>query len=297
MSSNIIDLNNLAPEHVSKVKALTQVSSVSMPTVALTVVLFVAAAANYIAGFMGLVPLWMGAVVNSIVGYYSFSVIHDAIHRSIAKSSKLNDFIGYFGLVILIPYVNLRLFRWAHILHHRFANGERDPDTFFDGPVWSLPFRWMFVDFYYLVFSLRNKNSISGPALNSTFRRLAVFLAVLGFLTYQGYGMQVLMLWFVPSRIMFMTMGFTFFWLPHVPHDVTQEEDFIRATTVRNGFEGLMNVVLQYQNYHLIHHMYPMTPFYNNYRVYKLIEPELKKHEMAIQKGFAIHPTIVPVSN
>ena len=42
--------------------------------------------------------------------------------------------------------------------------------------------------------------------------------------------------------------------------------------------------------------MYPTTPFYNNYKVWKLIEPVMDQHDVAVQHGFAIHPVIYPAS-
>jgi fatty acid desaturase len=111
-------------------------------------------------------------------------------------------------------------------------------------------------------------------------------------LTARGFGLDVLMLWFIPSRVIFLTLGFSFFWLPHVPHDVEQESNFTRATTIREGAEWIMGPALQNQNYHLIHHLYPMTPFYNNHRVWHLLEAELRKKELAIQHRWAIKPEI-----
>ena len=113
-------------------------------------------------------------------------------------------------------------------------------------------------------------------------------------LVVYGYGPQLLMLWFIPSRAIFLALGFSFFWLPHVPHDTEQEQNFTRATTVRQGYEWLLGPVLQYQNYHLIHHLFPMTPFYNNYKVWQLIEPELRKRDLAIQHDFRIVPVVYP---
>ena len=66
----------------------------------------------------------------------------------------------------------------------------------------------------------------------------------------------------------------------HVPHDTEQEVNFTCASTVREGLEWLLNSVMQYQNYHLIHHLYPTTPFYNNYKVWREIEPELRKKQL-----------------
>lgn len=292
MLSRHIDLSTISPEKESELKRLIAIESISWPTVILAGGLLAIAAVVYAAGFAGWLPLWLGCTLNSIVGYYSFSVIHDAIHRSAAKDNKLNDAIGYVGLLPLIPYVHLGLFRWAHILHHRFANEAGDPDSFFHGPTWSLPFRWMFIDVHYLFFSLKNQTKVSRKYFHATLRRLALFLVLLGALAVSGYTTEVVLLWLIPSRIMFLLMGFSFFWLPHVPHEVTQKENFTRATTIRKGWEGLLNIALQYQNYHLIHHLFPMTPFYNNYKVYKLIESDLDRYELAIQKNMHINPDI-----
>lgn len=105
------------------------------------------------------------------------------------------------------------------------------------------------------------------------------------------------MLWFIPSRVIFLSLGFGFFWLPHVPHDVTQEQNFTQATTIRLGSEWLMGPLLQNQNFHLIHHLFPMTPFYNNRKVWRLLESELRKKDLAIQYNFAIQPTIYPATS
>ena len=66
---------------------------------------------------------------------------------------------------------------------------------------------------------------------------------------------------------------------------------------MRLGKEWLLGPLLQYQNYHLMHHLFPTTPFYRHARLWRLVEPELRSAELAIQNGFAIRPTIrVPAS-
>ncbi|TJY59516.1 hypothetical protein E4T66_14150 [Sinimarinibacterium sp. CAU 1509] len=57
-----------------------------------------------------------------------------------------------------------------------------------------------------------------------------------------------------------------------------------------------MSPVLQCQNDHLIHHLYPMTPFDNNRKVWQLIEPDLRKCDLVVQHGFDIEPTLYPAS-
>lgn len=296
MSRALISLDGLSDVEKQQFKQLTSAPTLSKPTIAMTVALVLTYGFSYVACGMGHLPLWVGTILNAIIGYVSFSVIHDSIHRAVSTNTKVNDRVGQTGLDLVLPYVDLRMFRWAHILHHRFASGERDPDKAFNGAWWTLPFRWMAIDACYFVYALKHGDKVARPFLNACLRRLAVVVAVIGVLTYFGYGLEVFMLWFLPSRLILLFLGFSFFWLPHVPHDVSQEENYTRATTVRKGMEWFMNPVLQYQNYHLIHHLYPMTPFYNNEKVFRLLESELNNHDLAVQHGMAIRPTIYPAN-
>jgi len=290
---------NLSIDHLDaasreRFRALTQAPRIAWPTLAMWVLLSVGFVSIYVLCGTGRLPLWVGTISNTVVGYLAFSVAHDAIHRSISTSTRLNDWIGQLGVMLVQPYVDLRLFRWAHIQHHRFASGPRDPDRAFNGAWWTLPLRWMFIDVAYFVHSLRHGDKVSAPYLRSSLVLATVTVAGLAALIAAGYGVEVLMLWFIPSRLIQLVLGFSFFWLPHVPHEVSQEENFTRATTIRQGYESLLGPLLQYQHYHLIHHLYPSTPFYNNYKVWLLIEPELRRHDLAVQRGLAIRPDILP---
>jgi beta-carotene hydroxylase len=160
------------------------------------------------------------------------------------------------------------------------------------GRWWTLPFRWLIIDLIYAVHAWKHGDKVSRRPLRRSLQMLGILVLVCGALIYAGYGLELLMLWFIPSRLIFLTLGFSFFWLPHVPHDVTQEDNFTQATTVREGHEWLFNPALQYQNFHLIHHMYPTTPFYNNGKVWLLLEKQLRTRDLAIQHGFAIQPRI-----
>lgn len=292
MSAPVIPLSNLTPGQQARFKTLTRAPRIAWPTVILWAVLTAGFIASDVLAVSGKIPLWVGLLINTAVGYLAFSVGHDSIHRAISTDTRLNDWIGQLGILLVAPYVNLKLFRWGHILHHRFASGARDPDLVLQGPWWSLPFRWAVIDLLYFVHALRHGDKVSQPYLRQSLRAVMICALIVGALVYAGYGLDVLMLWFIPSRLIFVILGFTFFWLPHLPHDVTQEENFTRATTIREGYEWLLGPALQYQNAHLIHHLYPMTPFYNNVKVWKLLEPELRKKDLAIQHGFALRPTI-----
>lgn len=295
MSSTPVSIvNSLPPAKKAEFQRLTSAPKLAMVTTSLCVLLVITFSLSYGLSIAGVLPLWIGLIVNTLVGYVAFSVGHDSIHRAISSNTRLNDAIGQLGLGLVLPYVDLRMFRWAHILHHRFTSGPRDPDIVLHGATWTLPFRWLFIDIIYFFHALKHGDKVSRPYLRSSLRNAAVVALVVGTATWFGYGAIVLMLWFLPSRLILLMLGFSFFWLPHVPHDITQEQNFTQATTVRTGFEWLLSPVLQYQNYHLIHHLFPMTPFYNNYKVWKLLEDELRTRDLAVQHDFSIRPTIYP---
>jgi beta-carotene hydroxylase len=294
---NTLSLSTLPARGDSKtsLKALTHAPALAWPTVAVFVSAVSVMACCDTLALRGLLPLWAACLLNSLAGYSLFSVVHDSIHRAVSSNSRLNDWFGRIAIVSVSPMVTLGLFRWGHIQHHRFANGPRDPDAWLHGPAWSLPLRWVLIDVWYFLYilkAIRGGDKVAARHFKPTL--VACALTVLGIVLAcrYGYGMDLLVLYFLPARLTLLLLGFSFFWLPHVPHDTPQEQNLYRATTVRLGLEWLMTPLLQNQNFHLLHHLYPSTPFYNNGRLWRLLEPELRRHDLAIQHGFAIQPII-----
>ncbi len=291
--SHRVSTAHLDPQQKALFQQLTRAPKLARVTVGMCATLLVGTIGTDVLALRGAIPLWLGLVINSVIGYLAFSVVHDAIHRAISTHQRLNDWVGRIAVLLVVPYVDLALFRWGHIQHHRFANGPRDPDRVFDGAWWTLPLRWAFIDVLYLVHVVRRGDQVSRPFLVRSFWYAAGVAIVIAAIVMAGYGLQLLMLWFIPSRLIQIALGFSFFWLPHAPHDTAQQDNFTRATTLRQGHEWLLSPVLQYQNFHLIHHLYPGTPFYNNGRVYQLMKSELERHDQAIQHGFAIRPQVI----
>ena len=121
MSNAPLNLASLAPEQKALFNSLTRAPKIAWPTVALWAVVLGVYLSSYVLAGIGVVPLWVGMVVNSVIGYFAFSIVHDSIHRAISTNARLNDFIGQTTVWLGAPYVDLKLFRWGHILHHRIA--------------------------------------------------------------------------------------------------------------------------------------------------------------------------------
>lgn len=283
------------PENADRIREIIRTPLVAWPTVAMMMVCLTVFFSTVGLALSGVIPLWLGALVNGLIGYLIFSVLHDAIHRSVSSNRRLNDTLGQLSLFVFSPMVTLGLFRWGHIQHHIHASGPKDPDRWcFEGPKGLLPLRWIFIDAWYFIFVVRSGDKLAYKYLKPTLALTTIFVSLFAVLTYAGYGWEVLFLWFIPTRITLLTLGFAFFWLPHTPHDTPQSENFTRATTIREGWEWLMSPLLQYQNFHLIHHLFPRTPFFRNGEMWELLEPELRKRDLAIQHDFAIKPKIYP---
>ena len=288
----VIPLEDIPSDRRAQLKQLRAAPKVGWPTIALCAVLVCSYVATIWAGVSNLLPLWAGMVINSLIFYYAFTVIHDSLHRSISRNSRLNDVVGHIATLILSPYSDPRLFRWIHMLHHRFAGGDKDPDRRLKGKGWSVFVRLMFMDYHYFAHAIQCGDERSRQYMKRTFVYMAIVLAVISVLLWMGYAMEVLMLWFIPTRVGMFLVAVSFSWLPHLPHDTEQESNFTRATTVRIGMEWLTGTVLQGHHYHLIHHIYPTLPFYKNFKVWKTIEPELREKDLAIQRNFSISPAI-----
>lgn len=292
-----LDLSYLDPSQYAELRDLTRSPRYAWPVICLWLVVIGTYLSSYVFAFLGHIPLWVGMVVNSLIGYYAFTVVHDAIHRSITRRPQLNEFIGQSAALLGAPYLSLKLFRWGHLQHHRYTGGPGDPDLILHGKAWTLPFRWLVIDVLYLRHTLRYLRETDDNAVRKLLRESLLMALVTGVVfaaaTAAGYGMHLVMLWLIPSRIIFLSLGFSFFWLPHAPHDTAQSENFTRATTMRLGWEWLLGPLLQNQNYHLIHHLYPGTPSSNHGKVWKLTKTALKRHDMAIQPPFRIKPKIV----
>ena len=98
------------------------------------------------------------------------------------------------------------------------------------------------------------------------------------------------MLWLLPTRIALFLVALVFVFLPHYPGVVSQQDDPFMATTMRKGWEWLLTPLLVYQNYHLIHHLYPTVPFYKTHDVWYLKYDQLSDGNISYQSAFKMAP-------
>ena len=272
-------------------KQMVKSPKIAMPTLMLGIGLLVGMGTTWYYALQGALPMWTGCLINGFFAYGMFSVAHDGLHRAISGNSFVNELVGGIGLLFLAPYAPMPVTRWIHIQHHRFTNEKIDPDRYtHDSPIWQMPIRWSNFDLYYFIYFLRNGGEVRDKHLLLVVGFVAALVAIIGIATFAGFGYEIVMLWLIPTRIALFLVSLVFVYLPHYPGVVTHREDPFLASTMRMGWEWLLTPLLVYQNYHLIHHLYPTVPFYKIHDVWYLKYDELSTGNVSYQSAFGLTP-------
>ncbi len=247
------------------------VPAVAWPTIGLFVGglgLWLGSSALYLAGTW---PWPISTVLNWFAAFLLFTVAHEASHRTISTSERLNTWLGRVAMFILDPLAGFQLFRFVHMQHHRFTNDvASDPDYFTShGRVLSLPLRWATIDLKYLRFYLPKLRSRPGHEKIEQAISWLMLAAVVVAALETGLGFELLVLLILPSRLALFGLGWSFDYLPHHGLPFAGRVDQFKTTRNRIGLERLLTPALLYQNYHLVHHLHPIIPFYRYIAVWR----------------------------
>ncbi|MFA4928443.1 MAG: fatty acid desaturase [Patulibacter sp.] len=248
------------------------VPAVAVPTLTLLVVAligWIGATVLYVAAGL---PWWATVVVNAVTGYLLFTVAHDAAHSSASNRRGLNNAMGRVAAPFFALHAAFPVWRFIHMQHHRFTNHDDgdDPDHYtMRGPAWQRPFRWVTIDYHYVLFYLRHFRSRPRPERieGGLFLTLGVLVPVA--LIATGNVMTWLVVLFVPSRLAIIWLAYAFDYLPHHGLHHRPNEDRMKTTRNRIGGERWVSPLMLYQNYHLVHHLHPTVPFYRYIQVWR----------------------------
>lgn len=210
------------------------------------------------------VPTWIAVAVNSYCVYMLFMVMHDSAHRSVSTHRWINEGAGQISTAIVIPFSVLASWRFAHLRHHAHTNETdgSDPDCWASsGPSWQLPFRWATLDLAYLVYFFPKLTELKREELVEWGVGIAAASSIFAVAYLQGFFIELLLYWVLPTRISVFWVAFIFDYYPH-HHEILQREKPFEASIVRAGYSRLGSLITMNQNYHTMHHIYPRVPFY-----------------------------------
>lgn len=241
----------------------------------------------------GIIPMWLGAIGNTVFLYALYTVVHEAVHANISSRRKNLRWVDTFaGIIACAPlWLNYHQHKRQHMVHHAHTNEDDDPDIYARGSFLG----WIFLrlpaallNYFNPIQQYRDcrRFNCTRREIVYTFISFGAYSAVVIALVAMGYWREVLFLWFVPWWIG-QTVMLTFFtWTPHHDHHETG-----RYRNTRVSLFPFANFLLQGQNYHLIHHMMPAVPYYR----YKPVFDELR--QVLEAKGARIEGLVPDIRN
>jgi fatty acid desaturase len=292
-----------------------KMSEIAWPTVSLFIVANILGLTSYLIGSGIFLPFtayyfsladspWailgsIGATIicfllSSVCSYAQFTVVHDAIHRSVTKNRQLNDWIGWAAQWWLGPTSNWWAIRDIHLTHHQYVNDpHKDPDYWcsLQGPGgrYLTPLRWLTVDLSYLMVYIPK---ISSKPWTQQFNYWWPEILKYGCLWWaleMGWGWNLFFYWILPSRVALFILAYAFDFLPHYPHEITKKENRYKTTAylyTPRIFQPLLSLIIFYQNYHLAHHLKPQYPFYRYGEAWNEMKDKLLTEEIIIRHIF-----------
>lgn len=219
-------------------------------------------------------PALTAISLNALSFYALYIIGHDAAHDSVFNSRLLNNIIGRFSLNVLQPFFAYSAFKYIHLQHHRNTNEtNEDPDMWLNRKTWIGVLYALFTsDIGYVGFYLNRLNRRPKHELIDILITFFIATSIFSVLLYQQLYLYILVLWLIPSRITIVALGLFLAYIPHHPHTMLQKKNPYLATKIIKGYEWLLSPIFLYQNYHLVHHLYPKVPFYKLIRAWKKIE-------------------------
>lgn len=260
-------------------------------TLLLEAALFVLFIASTSLALASIIPMWLGAVGNTIFIYALYTVVHESVHSNISSRTKSLRWVDTVaGLIACIPlWLHFHQHKRQHMQHHAHTNEETDPDIYAKGSFLG----WIFLRAPIALLSYFNPVQQYWDCQRFhcvrreyvyTFLSFSAYSAIVIGLIAAGYAWEVLILWFAPWWIG-QTVMLTFFtWTPHHDHSETGRYRNTRVSL----FPGA-NFILQGQNYHLIHHMIPSIPYYRYKSTFDEMRPILEQKGVRIE-GFLPDP-------
>ena len=265
--------------------------TIAWPTIIVLILSQAAIAFSWYSVINGEMALWQGCIINGISMYFLFSPIHDAMHNAVSTNYKVNEWVLTWAVQPIIPLSTAKFLKMMHMQHHRFGNdAQKDPDFGVAGDYKGMFFRWFFWDAAYMNFYARNKEVNNIPRMDKRIRIENILIWTVALSVAVFYPLEVIFLWLLPSRIMAWLIAAVFMYLPHIPHNTTHAEDPYKATNNRYGWEWLLTPLMAYQNYHLVHHLYPTVPFYRYRKIWNARRAFHESHDPLIVEGFKFQP-------
>jgi beta-carotene/zeaxanthin 4-ketolase len=174
-----------------------------------------------------------------------FITAHDAMHGSVCRSRRINDFVGQVSTT-LYAFLSFRLLSRKHYLHHLYPATEKDPDF---SPKSNTFLVWWF---------LFMRNYI-------TWWQILLMAILFNIFLIWFSEAKILAFWVAPSLLSTFQLFFFGTWLPHRRPFTSDMQPHFSRSFMKNHPAALLTCY--FFGYHWEHHQSPTTPWWKLYRL------------------------------
>ncbi len=252
-----------------RMRAMTTIPVFAPQTIGLIIAVYAVFATStylYLTGYLHVIPMML---INGVAIYGAFTPLHDGTHRSVSSNRRLNDLLGTISCLLLLPGVTTRIYRYLHLVHHRYAGDkDKDPDEIFVRTPWYLvPFVIPFPDIVWSTWYIRHWSTRPPGERFEFVCSMAFYIGFHVFWLTSPYAIEFFLVWMVPQRIGGFLVVYFFARIQH-PAGVTWEAAPFQ-TTVHIPSNPVATVAMLGQCVHCLHHFLPTVPYYRYHRAWE----------------------------
>ncbi|MET0707582.1 MAG: fatty acid desaturase [Tardiphaga sp.] len=194
--------------------------------------------------------------------------------RHAHSDRRINAWMG--RIAAAIEGLSFPLFRIIHLQHHAFTNdAERDPDFVIGRqPRWLLPL-WTVVRLLHDNHFMLRRKLWDGRRrqLLEHLATVALQIAVIAVCIVCDRVEVLMWGWLGPALVSGALLELSGAWAVHYPHTSTHP---LESTRMFHG--RLLQVLMLNQNYHLVHHLWPRSPWFRYGRAVEAAEQAVAEH-------------------
>ena len=204
--------------------------------------------------------------------------MHEATHKNIWGKSLSGRWVEEaIGIACSIPTgINFSSHRAGHMRHHAYTNdADRDPDYFSQGKMKELPMKWWAVSVRFslmplfafvpparkllpkIVLKNASRQGVNREEGKLQFRFWIIVHVALLVAFLNGFGLEALLLWYIPARLQFCWLLTVFAWFPHHPSAGAGRYIDTRVAV----FPG-SRFLIRGHDHHALHHLFPRVAHY-----------------------------------
>jgi fatty acid desaturase len=248
--------------------------------------------AAYLAWTTSSTPLRFG--LYACMGYLWMSVVtfmHDASHGVLFRAPWKNWLFGFFSTVpILITFTS---FRADHLEHHRHNRSARDPDAFTMGRRGFLDFLVFYAYLlvggvltvlqFTLIYPIQKFGARAWRSHGlELLARVVLIGGLLAFVESRGVLGRFLALWLIPAYVFTLLNSMRFIG----EHYGTPWEQGQLLGTRTITSHPINSFFWNNINYHIGHHVYPATPWYNLQKLHAEMGPEIEQVGAIVESSY-----------